>query len=182
MEKSKYFFISRLKEETDIASLVSAIRSDGWIDKNTIIVNCFPDMSSYLVQVLNHKLSNLNRNELYEVIHMEMPYPITNQVWNPGKKIYQVFDIYLKEWIAQNIKTSFKYLFVEDSVVQGKSLNKIKLSIRPLTDTANYKFASVYVERNSIFKPDYFVQEFEQATQGGLLYSWENADNQNWNY
>lgn len=180
--QNKYFFVSSHKENLDILSLIQKIKEDRWMNKETILVNCSPDYSSHLTQMINHKLSHLNNNELYEVINMEMPFPTFSQIWDPVKKDVQNFDSYLKEWVAIHIRSEFNYLFIDGGVLRGKNFNKVHLSIRQLIEPSKYKFASVYVEKSSIFKPDYYIQEFDQPTQGGLLYEWENADNPNWNY
>lgn len=181
-QQSKYFFISGEKEIWDSKSLTSKIGDDKWVNRDTILVNCSPDYSSSLTQMINHRLSVFNDNELFEVINMEMPFPTFSQIWNPVKKEAQNFDSYLREWITLHLRSEFKYLFIDSGVLRGKNFNKVHLSIRQLIEPSNYRFASVYKEKSSIFTPDYFVQEFDQATQGGLLYWWENVNNPNWNY
>ena len=180
MKKSKYFAVSLEKEEKDTDKLISLIKEDGWFDSSTIIVNCSPDYSSRLSQTLNHRLSYLNKNELYEVIDMEMPYPNSNQVWNPVTKSYETFDTYLKNWVNEHIFPC-KFLFVDSGTLRGKNFNKVKLSVRPKLDNEYFRFASLYVEKSSIFRPDYVVEEFDGA-EGGLLFQWENMDNPNWGY
>jgi hypothetical protein len=180
-KSSKVFFIGPEKENEDDILLIKQIKDDGWFDNNTVIVNCSPDYSSRLVQLLNHSLSYVNNNELFECINMEMPYPNTNQVWNPKSRQYELFDRYLTEWITENLGSA-KYLFINTGCLKGKNFNKVKLLIRSKLEPDQYRFASTYVQSSSIFKPDYFTQEFDFEEKGGLLFWWENTDNPNWNY
>lgn len=178
----RYFYISVEKEDLDSRELIGKVKQDGWIDSNTIIVNCSPDYSSRLVQLLNHKLSHLNQNELYEMLYLETPYPNMSQIWNPNSKEYELYDRYLHTWVKQNIHTSFKYLFIDSATLRGKNFAKLKLFIKDLIPRDQYRFASLYVQSDSVFKPDYFIEEFDFSKQGGLLFFWENADNPNWDY
>lgn len=180
-EKSKYFEISLEKERDDTASLLHMIKEDGWIDSSTIIVNCSPDYSSRLSQTINHQLSVINKNELLEQIELEMPYPNTNQIWNKQEKEYQSFDSYLKRWVATNIFTN-KFLFVDAGTLRGKNFNKVKLSVRPRLENELFRFASLYIQDDSIFIPDYYIETFNKEKHGGLLFEWENPLNPNWDY
>src|SRR4029078_13306813 len=125
-QMDKYFFISREKELEDIEKLAKIIREDDWIDQDTVIVNCSPDYSSIVCMLLNHKLSHLNKNELFYQVKLEMPYPNMIQVWNDVGDI-QHFDLYLKEWQKTHLSKSFKYLFVDSGTLRGKNFNKVKL-------------------------------------------------------
>lgn len=178
---NKYFFINREKEAFDTQELAEKIKKENWIDQDTIIVNCSPDYSSSLSMIMNHKLSHLNENELFAKVGMEMPYPNMNQVWNERMEP-QLFDLYLKDWNKKYLNKSNKYLFLNTSTLRGKNFNKIKLTIKEYLEPESYRFASLYVQSSSIFKPDYFVEEFDFNKQGGLLFWWENESNPNWNY
>lgn len=184
MEKmeSKYFKIEPVKERSDIFRLSDIILRDGWIDKNTIIVNCSPDYSSITTQVLNHKLSVINKDELFPVLNLEMPYPNMSQVWNPVEDAYELYDTYLDKWIKKYIFASSTYLFIDSGVLRGKNFNKLKLCLKDKIDREKYKLATVYLQSSSILKPDYYVQEFNFEKDGGLLFWWENFENPNWNY
>lgn len=177
----KYFKISLQKEEIDTEKLVQVIKEDKWIDSTTILVNCSPDYSSRLTQTVNHRLSHLNKNELFEVIDLQMPYPNSNQIWNPVTKSYDVFDSYLKRWCQDNLFLN-KFIFIDSGTLRGKNFNKVKLSVRPHLENENFRFASLYVQDDSVFVPDYYVEKFNKSTQGGLLFQWENMDNPNWDY
>jgi hypothetical protein len=180
-KESKYFNISLEKEYNDTQTLIGKIRGDGWFSPSTIIVNCSPDYSSRLTQVLNHGLSDMNRHELYEQIDLAMPYPNCNQVWNNLTKNYEVFDTYLKNWINENVYPC-NFLFVDSGTLRGKNFNKLKLSLRMRLENENFRFASLYVQDDSILIPDYYVETFNKQEQGGLLFHWENPLNPNWDY
>lgn len=180
--QNKYFFISLQKEASDLQKLCDQIKDSNWMDNNTYIVNCSPDYTSSVSMRLNHKLSHLNRNELFDRLDLEMPYPIMNQVWNVDEKKYQTYDQYLKYWVSKNIQGNSKYLFIDSGTIRGLNFEKLRLSIRGLMEPDTYRFASLYKEKNSIFKPDFFVEEYNFQKQGGLLFEWENVDNSNWNY
>ncbi len=178
---SKYFRVSLQKEEVDTDKLIQIIKEDGWFDRSTIIVNCSPEYSSRLSQTLNHRLSHMNKNELFEVIDLPMPLPNSNQVWNPITKTFDIFDPYLKKWCQDNVFSN-KFLFVSVGTLRGKNFNKVKLSVRPHLDNEMFRFASLYVQDDSILVPDYYVEKFNKKEQGGLLFQWENMDNPNWDY
>lgn len=179
MEKNKYFHITPEKELADIKKLCTIIADSGWVDNGLIIINCSPDYSSALVMTINHRLSHLNSNELFEIIPLEIPYPTHNQVWNPITKQYENFDSYLKKWVEDNSQDS-KFLFVNSGTLNGRNFNKVHLSIR--SRMADFRFASVYLQDDSTFTPDFYVQKFNKPSQGGLLFHWENANNPNWDY
>lgn len=177
----KYFYISREKEQKDTETLISMIKEDKWFDNQTIIVNCSPDYSSRLVQDINHSLSSINKNDLLEVIDMQMPYPNSSQVWCPKDKEFQLFDYYLKNWIRDNLFFN-KFLFVDSGTLRGKNFSKVRMCVKQNLDTEYFKFASLYVQSSSIFKPDFYVEEFDKEKDGGLLFNWENPKNPNWDY
>lgn len=177
---SKYFNISKEKEFQDSKRLADLIIKDDWIDKDTIIVVCSPDYSGICCQVINHKLSYTFNHELLDQLYLEMPYPTMSQIFNMETSEYQPYDRYLKDWINSNIHSGFKYLFIDSATCRGKNFAKLKSVLRG--DSENFKFASVYLQDDSIFIPDYFIQKFNQKEQGGILFEWENPNNPNWNY
>ena len=85
------FKVSFQKEIEDARKLADMIRQDNWVDSETIIVNCSPDYSSIMCQILNHELSKSNRHELLEQLPLEMPYPNMSQVWNRDTAEYEHF-------------------------------------------------------------------------------------------
>lgn len=174
---SKLYHISYEKERIDTLKLADTIKKDAWIDSSTIIVTCSPDYSSYTSMIINHSLSYLNKNELFENIFMEMPYPIMSQVWDRETAEYKLFDVYLNDWVKKYINSSFKYLLIDSATIRGKNFSKVKHAIR---DKAEYKLASLYIEKQSIITPDYFVERYDENEKGELIFSWENSDNPNW--
>lgn len=180
--QNKYFYISENKEIVDTSTLIGEIKNEGWISSSTIIVNCSPDYSSRLVQAINHRLSYLNNDELFECIPLEMPYPNMNQIYNTFTKSYEFFDRYLADWVRQHISKQNNYLFIDSGTLRGKNFNKVKTFIKPKLEPENYRFASLYVQSTSIFIPDYYIEMFNKEEQGGLLFSWENVNNPNWDY
>ncbi len=111
-----------------------------------------------------------------------MPYPNMSQVWDPVTEKYELYDTYLDKWIKKYVSTGSRFLFLESGVLRGKNFNKVKLCLRDKLERENYRFASLYLQSSSIFKPDYYVQEFDFEKDGGLLFWWENFENPNWNY
>lgn len=180
--QGKYFRVEPEKERKDIFKLCNIILEDGWVDKEIVLVNCSPDYSSITTQLLNHHLSVINKNELFPVLPLEMPYPNMSQVWDPITEKYELYDSYLDKWIKKYVTASSRFLFIESGVLRGKNFNKLKLSLREKLDRANYKLASLYLQSSSIVRPDYYVQEFNFDRDGGLLFWWENFENPNWNY
>lgn len=171
MDNNKYFIVSRDKEFYDTEKLIEKVKSDKWIDSDTIIVNCMPEYSSSLSMILNHKLSHLNENELFANVKMEIPNFDMSQVWNDRME-YQHFDIYLKEWYNKYIQNGYKYLFVTSGIADSRSLNKIRLTIRTILEPDNYRFASLYNVKGSSFVPDYQVEDFD----GKLIFWWQNGN------
>lgn len=178
---SKYFHIQYTKELADTLKLIDIIKKDGWFNNNTVLVNCFPEYSSRTTQMVNHKLSYLNKNELFEVINLEMPYPNMSQVYDSYSHKYEMFDRYLAEWVKVHIDKDIQYLLLSCGIDNPKNFNKIRLSIRQKLENSQFRIAAPYYQKNSLLYPDYFVQEFEEK-DGGLLFEWENMDNPNWNY
>lgn len=182
IQKSKYFTVDAEKEREDIFKLCNIIMEDKWIDRDTLLVNCSPDYTSITTQILNHALSVLNKNELFPVVGLEMPYPNMSQVWDPAEDKYELYDSYLAKWVKKYVTSSQKLLFIESGVIRGRNFNKVRLSLNDKTDRDNYRFASLYVQSNAIIKPDYYVHKFDFERDGGLLFWWENFENPNWNY
>lgn len=175
---NKYFYVTYEKERLDTIELGEKIKNDGWIDPDTVIVNCSPDYSSIVSQIINHRLSHLNGNELFEQIPLEMPYPVSNQIWDRESNEFQLYDKYISNWVNKYIAKDLKYLFIDSGTIRGRNFQKLYNLISSKIDSENYRFASLYVHEDSIFTPSYFVQKFSD----GLVFEWENMDNPNWNY
>lgn len=180
--KNNYFYISHEKETVDSGKLIKQIADSNWLTKDTILINCSPDYSSRVTQLVNHKLSFLNKNELYEVVDLPMPYPIMNQIWDNLEKNFIQFEKYLAEWVRKYITSNDKYLFIDSGTLRGKNFSRVKQAIRYKLEPDSYRFASLYLQSDSIFTPDFYVETFNKATQGGLLFEWENTNNPNWDY
>ena len=177
----RYNHISLLKENVDSYTLIDLIKKDNWIKKGAVIVNCSPDYSSRLSQLVNHKLSFINDNELFDRLDLEMPYPINSQIWDPKDEEYKIFDAYIAKW-ARVLDRERQYLFIDSATLRGKNFSKVKSNLKMYLPDSNYKFASLYLQSNSIFKPDYYVESFDKEKQGGLIFEWENSKNPNWDY
>lgn len=180
--KNKYFFVSYEKEGLDTISLINQIVDSKWISKDTTIINCSPDYSSRISQLLTHKLSYLNDNETFDVVDLQMPYPIMSQIWDPQEKEYRYFDKYLYDWVRRYIEKNRKYLFVDSGTLRGQNFTKVRNAIKARIEPDQYKFASLYLQSDSIFTPDFYVQRFDKGIHGGLLFEWENVNNPNWDY
>jgi hypothetical protein len=166
-------YIDYDKEVNDYLALSYILRDSGWVDSDVILVNCYPDYSSSLTQFLNHKLSDLNRNELFESITLEIPDPLLSQVWNRDTREYQAFDKYILEWTSKHISSGYKYLFL-CTVTQERWMHKIVSAVKAKTDV--FRFATVYHKKAAFFKPDYYVEEHD----GGIYFRWQNRANPNY--
>lgn len=181
-KNKEYFFISLEKEMKDIDSLVCRMSDEKWLDSSTVLVNCSPDYTSITCQILNHKLSFLNKNDLFEMVNLQMPYPIMSQVWNPESQEYETYEHYLQKWTTTYLRTDLKYLFIDSGTLRGVNFTKLDAYVKRKLDRQNYRFATLYLQDDSKFEPDYYIQKFNKKDQGGLLFWWENADNPNWDY
>jgi hypothetical protein len=179
---NNYFHVTYEKEGLDSTNLINQIAKSGWVDNEMTIINCSPDYSSRLTQMVNHKLSYLNANETFEVIDLPMPYPIMFQIWDTQERKFIQFDRYLFDWVRKYILPNGKYLFLDSGTLRGKNFTKVYQAIKDKVDRDKIKFASLYLESDSIFTPDFFVQKFDKEKQGGLLFEWENVNNPNWDY
>lgn len=181
MEKilqNNYLTVSYEKELEDSKKLVKMIIESGWVAPDMVIVNCQPEYSSRLSQFLNHKLSYLNKNELYECINLEIPYPIMSQVWDAKERNFQFFDKYLPEWVRQNISTSSNYLFVTSVMDSRRNYGRLLAQVSSKLESEYFKFASLYSNIGPVNLSDFCVQDIEQ----GVAFEWENLNNPNWNY
>jgi hypothetical protein len=171
--KSKYFYVSYEKELIDSKNLIEKIKNSGWIKPEMIIVNCFPEYSSRLTQLVNHKISFLNKNELFEVVDLQMPYPNMAQVWNPCDRKYQGFYNYMTDWARTNLFSTNTYLFLST----GENLFPLRAFLKIKLGADDYKLGTIYPKVTDP-EPDFWVEKYEK----GLLFEWENMDNPNWGY
>lgn len=168
--KEKYNLVSIETEINLTNKLVEEIALSGWVDNDVIIVNCFPDYSSITCQIINHKLSYLNNNNLYEQIQLELPYKGMSQIWNRNDFKPELFDKYLTSWIYQNVNTNYKYLFVSSRIIDAKPFNKLRSLM--LDKSKDFKFACLHLQ-------DDFIPSFKATkipNDKKLLYGWENSD------
>lgn len=170
--KDKCLMVSYEKELLDSKRLIERIKQSGWVSSDLVIVNCFPEYSARITQLMNHGLSYLNNNELFEQIDLQMPYPNMNQVWNQCDKTYQNFSKYLSDWVRLNVGHDNKYLFLS----AAENLSQIRSFVKHKLEPDDYRLASVYVEQG--YTPDFYIENYP----GKLLFQWENMDNPNWNY
>ena len=175
VNKDNTYFVPVEKEIIDTGFLVEQIKESKWIDKNVIIVNCYPDYSSIPSQLINHKLSYLNNNELFESVWMELPYKSMNQVWNRETFKFQIFDKYLMEWIAINVNENHKYLFVSSLITDGQSFRKLNSVMK--NKSLDYKFATLYLHNGIGFDPNFVINKI--TTKKRILFSWENSETNN---
>jgi hypothetical protein len=73
-------------------------------------------------------------------------------------------------------------LFFDTGVLRGKNFAKLKLSLKDRIEKERIRFACLYLQEESAFIPDYYVEKFSFEKQGGLIFEWENPLNPNWNY
>lgn len=177
--RNKYRLITHEKEVIDTRTLINKIKDSDWVKGDMIIVNCFPEYSSYLCQSINHGLSFLNQNDLFEVANLSMPYPNMSQVWDTEERSFKGYIRYLTEWVRKYIRSNESYLFVSvDS--STTNLARLKAMVKSKIENENYRFATLYKEKNNIVTPDFYVEEYDE-TQGELAFQWENLNNPNWN-
>lgn len=166
------------KEHIDSLSLIEKIVESKWVTKDTVIINCNPEYSSRITQLVNHKLSFLNKNELFEVRNLNMPYPVGPQVWDNDDFTYKLFIRYLSDWTRKNISSSEKYLLLS-SDISGSEFGKIRLFLKDKTDLENFRFGTIYLDNSCTFVPDFYV---EKVPTKSIIYQWENANNPNWDF
>jgi len=176
--KNKYKLITLEKEIVDTKKLIEIIKVSGWIKSDMIIINCFPEYSSRLCQSLNHGLSILNKDELFEVINLPMPYPNMVQVWDIDDKVYKFYTRYLTEWAQKYITCHDNYLFTSLDF-STSNFTSVKAMVRSKMENEQYRFATLYKEKNSILVPDFYIEDFDE-TKEELAFQWENLNNPNW--
>jgi hypothetical protein len=159
----KYFRIDLDKEHTDISLLIEMLRPH--ITPDTIIVNCSPDYSSIISQRVIHAFYD---NPL-EMINFAMPYPNTD-----FEKAYPKYC----EDFAKSIEDGDKYIFIDSGVLRGRNFQTLEdaLHLYSCDLISSYVFAALYVQDDAIFTPNVYVEKFNKANQGMLLFYWENEN------
>jgi hypothetical protein len=167
-------FIEHLRELSDSNYLIQELINSNWMDKNVILVNCSPQYSSRLTQLINHKTSYLAGNQLYEQINLELPTEIQGQIWSYDEKEYLPFDRYLNDWIRKHIiPSNSKYLFITNTIFTGRNLNKVRLLIKSKLELEDYRFLSLYSHESSVLKPDFCIKKFNNDPP---VFFWENKN------
>ena len=170
----KYFFIDREKEYADTLKLVEQITDSKWVDQHTVIVVCSPEYSSQLCQQLNHRLSYLNKNRPFEMDFLEMPYPGEETL---SKEDYiELCDELGKRYC----NTNKKLLLVDSGCLRGSNFTILDNILEAWLSPEQKKFGCLYIQDDSKFTPDFYVEAFNTVNQGGLLFSWENENNPYW--
>jgi hypothetical protein len=167
-------FIDHIRELTETNYVIQKLVDSKWMNSDVIIVNCAPRYSSRLTQLVNHKTSYLNKNQLYDQIDLDIPLEGENQVWCSDEKEYIPFDRYLANWVRKHSQFNNKYLFVSNCVFTGKHFNKIRLSIKDNVGLDNFKFLCLRLCSDSIIKPDFFYQMFTK--DNSPIFFWENKN------
>ena len=158
------FYITPQKEYRDIHNLIVIIEKSNWVDSNTVIVACSPEYSSGMSQIINHKLSHFNNYVPFDMDFLEMPYP--------GQELYsneQYVDD-LEDFGRKYVNTDKKLLFIDSGVLRGKNFTTLDNVMEEYLKPYQKKYATLYKQSNSIFEPDYLVQEFDFNKDGGLTF------------
>ncbi|MFO0735070.1 MAG: hypothetical protein U0270_04290 [Labilithrix sp.] len=186
---TKYFFVSPEKEHADTTALSKQISESEWFvqknrergrrarDGSLVIVNCSPDYSSKVSMVLSHALSPQNNDIPLPLYHLQMPYPNSTAADLKECKASS-FELFMK----LSLLNEPKIIFVDAGVLRGVNFTVLRADAVRAFPEKDVAFACLYVQRNSVFKPDFFVEEFDFETQGGLMFHWENPKNPLWNY
>lgn len=170
-------FVDDKRELTNSNYLIHKLIDSGFMEEDVLIVNCSPEYSSRLAQLINHKTSYLNNNETYEQINLDIPAKSRSQVFSFEDKEYQMFDRYFSNWMNKYYLSGQKYLFVINTVFTGKKINKIKLGMKAKgVDSSNMLFISLYCNENSQFKPDLYCTKFSETNPP--VFFWENKNQQ----
>ena len=168
--KSKVIYISSEAEILNNIKLLEKIKESGFVNKDTVLVNCQPQFSSSLSQFTNHKLSHLAGNRLLEQLTLEIPLKGMNQILDPETFEYQYFELYLQRWIKKYVGPDLTYLFLTN-IMHNSLYNRIVSHMK--ASEAGFRTAAVYVSTESVLQPDFYVEK----TDGRILFEWENSDN-----
>jgi hypothetical protein len=173
---SKQFYIDSLKEYRDAHRLIDQIEKSNWIDSKVTIVICSPEYSSGICQLLSHKLSHLNNHVPFDLDFLEMPYP--------GNELYSI-DEYIEDidtLVSKYINKDNKLLFIDSGTLRGKNFTILDKVLEGSIESERIKFGCMYIQDDSIFEPDFYVQRFNLRKDGGLTFWWENQDNPYWGW
>ena len=170
----KYFRVDAITEYCDICELTKKIEESNFVTENTIIVNCSPDYSSIVCQYLQHNLSKFNNNKPLLVEPLEMPYP--NQETYTKEQMVLDAEQLMEKYKNQNKK----FLFVDSGCLRGSNFTLLAEVVGEYVGEEDRRFACVYLQDDSIFEPNFYVNTFNFEKNGGLLFHWENKNNPYW--
>jgi hypothetical protein len=168
-------YIDNVRELTNSNCLIHNLVNSGFMEEDILLVNCSPEYSSRLTQLINHKSSFKNNNELYEQVNLDIPTKNKSQVYSFDDKEYQTFDRYLYNWANKYYQKDQKYLFITNTIFTGKKINKIRLTMKSKgVDHHNMMFISLYLHEDSILKPDLYSVKFNDSSIP--VFFWENKN------
>lgn len=169
-----YFNIDREKEYKDTLNLIAKLESSNWVDDKLIIVVCSPEYSSMVCQLINHKLSYLNNNKPFDMEFLEMPYP------NEETLSKSEYSLLCKELADKYKDSDRKLLLIDSGCLRGSNFTTLKKYL--IGSVLNFKFGCLYIQTNSIFEADFYVEKFDFEKDGGLMFWWENENNPYWSW
>ena len=170
------FYIDVEKEIHDIGRLCGILEQDDWIDRDTVIVVCSPEYSSIICQIVSHNLSHLRGHVPLDLDFLEMPYPGQQGLTN------QAYEQLIRNFAQKYRNVIRKLLFIDSGVLRGQNYTTLKRIMKEQVASHLTKYACLYRQDDSIFKPDYCVEEFNFERDGGLTFWWENPNNPYWGW
>ncbi len=166
--------VSHISYSTEIVlsiRLITKIVESGFVDANTVLINCQPEFSSSLSQRVNHKMSYLNGDKLMEQYSLEIPLKNVKQVWNEKIEEYENFDLYLQQWVKK-LDKSRKYLFITN-VIHSSAYNKLMSLLKNTFEEGGFRLGCLFLSSESGLSPDFYVEK----VNGRVLFEWENYNN-----
>ena len=105
---------------------------------------------------------------------LEMPYP--------GEETLSREDyIELCDELGKRYcNTNKKLLLVDSGCLRGSNFTILDNILEAWLSPEQKKFGCLYIQDDSKFTPDFYVEAFNTVNQGGLLFSWENENNPYW--
>lgn len=165
-------FISEQREQEDTEYLLQQLALSDWWDSSVVLVTCSPEYSARLTQTLNHRLSHLNRNLLYEQATLPLPTKGGSQFWDECEGEYVSFDRFVHDWTRRNLHPGSKYLFVANTLFEGTALQKVRSLVKARLASDEFRFCCLYWGEKSPVIPDFFIRKFETPP----IFHWENSN------
>ena len=69
-------------------------------------------------------------------------------------------------------------MLIDSGCLRGSNFTILKNQL--IGSVANFRFGCLYIQNDSKFEPDFYVEEFDFESDGGLLFWWENENNPFW--